>query len=202
MHGAYLDAIGAHLQIDPHFFCAHFQLSQPTAEMLPVLLPSERYFLQITQNKHSHMTALFKKTEDCLTSMICFTWNSTPNIETGANSRCAVLVIGSDRYHPERIHNLRDELGRFSPLEVSAADDNPIDYLYPYIKASATHAAYICQHYVMPKVPEKDNKGDVAFHYWNINQLNHRDLNASLRSLVRFLKLTSDTQKDPAKVSK
>lgn len=75
LNGAYLDAIGAQFMLDPYFFSAHLDLCRRLTDSasgrvgLPVLLPSERHFLQIIQDDYSHMTAALKKVEGRNTRM-------------------------------------------------------------------------------------------------------------------------------------
>lgn len=75
LNGAYIDAIGAQFMLDPYFFSAHLDLCRRLTDSasgrvgLPVLLPSERHFLQIVQDDYSHMTAAVKKIEGRNTSM-------------------------------------------------------------------------------------------------------------------------------------
>ena len=68
INGAYIDAIASHFMLSPFFLSAYVQLclrsSQKThlaGSQLPVLLPSERAFLQLVQDDHSHMTAAITK---------------------------------------------------------------------------------------------------------------------------------------------
>jgi len=66
-NGSYIDAIGLHYMLDPYFFCAHFDLYRDFTKVdtirqsyMPILLPSERRFLQIITDRMSLMTATWK----------------------------------------------------------------------------------------------------------------------------------------------
>ena len=61
---AYIDAMASYLKLDPYFLAAYLQLCLRSSRNinlatshLPVLLPSERTFLQLVQDDRSHLTA-------------------------------------------------------------------------------------------------------------------------------------------------
>ncbi|MCJ1427623.1 hypothetical protein MMC29_005526 [Sticta canariensis] len=171
LNSAYIDAIGAQYMLDPYFFSAHLDLCRrPTDSAsgrvgLPVLLPSERHFLQIVQDDYSHMTATLKKGE----------------------GRNTIIVLGMDLYHRERVTALRNELLKeYSREDVMTADDIPANYLYPYVRESARSAASLCHEHSEIKLEIDPDEMGSPFHRWHWNQANRRALITSMRNLTKF----------------
>ncbi|MCJ1262323.1 hypothetical protein MMC22_002193 [Lobaria immixta] len=171
LNGAYIDAIGAQFMLDPYFFSAHLDLCRRLTDSasgrvgLPVLLPSERHFLQIIQDDYSHMTAALKKIE----------------------GRNTIIVLGMDLYHRQRVTALRNELLKeYSQEDVMIADEIPANYLYPYVRDSARSAASLCHEHSEIKLEADPDEMGSPFHRWHWNQANRRALITSMRNLDKF----------------
>lgn len=194
LNSAYIDAIGAQYMLDPYFFSAHLDLCRrPTDSAsgrvgLPVLLPSERHFLQIVQDDYSHMTATLKKGEGRNTGMFVL-YNSIHkyNVPTIDTDLFVVIVLGMDLYHKERVTALRNELlEEYSREDVMTADDIPANYLYPYVRESARSAASLCHEHSEIKLEIDPDEMGSPFHRWHWNQANRRALITSMRNLTKF----------------
>lgn len=95
-------------------------------------------------------------------------------------------MLGLDHFSPERLTKLRDDLLKNnSPAKVRELDDNPADYLYPYIQQSARAAATVCAKHV--HISSKSRNGAVVPVDWEQNQENRRALISSRNSLSRFV---------------
>ncbi|KAH0539016.1 hypothetical protein FGG08_004410 [Glutinoglossum americanum] len=172
-NGSYIDAIGLHYLLDPYFFSAHFDLCRDLTESGiigrsygPSALPSGRRFLQIvTDRKNSFMTA---------------TWRISSQERT-------FIVLGLDHSNPDRLTKLRDELLKDnSPIKTRIYDENPADYLFPYVRDSARAAASLCNRHAHFDADPDGIHGASPF-TWQWNQSNRRALISSMNSLARFV---------------
>lgn len=192
LNGAYIDAIGAQFMLDPYFFSAHLDLCRRLTDSasgrvgLPVLLPSERHFLQIIQDDYSHMTAALKKIEGRNTSMFVLCKSQIPSIRD-RYLFLVVIVLGMDLYHRQRVTALRNELLKeYSQEDVMTADEIPANYLYPYVRDSARSAASLCHEHSEIKLEADPDEMGSPFHRWHWNQANRRALITSMRNLDKF----------------
>lgn len=206
LNGAYIDAIGAQFMLDPYFFSAHLDLCRRLTDSasgrvgLPVLLPSERHFLQIVQDDYSHMTVALKKVEGRNTSKFVLQ-NSQIQSIPDRYLFFVVIVLGMDLYHRERVTALRNELLKeYSRDDVITADESPANYLYPYVRDSARSAASLCHEHSEIKLEVDPDEMGSPFHRWHWNQANRRALITSMRNLTKFS--NDPVFNDPAKPSK
>jgi hypothetical protein len=71
-------------------------------------------------------------------------------------------------------------------MEVKMLDENPADYLFPYVRDSARQAAFLCAR--KAHFGAKVNQGrNVIPLDWQWNQSNRRALISSMNSLARFV---------------
>jgi ribosomal protein L29 len=96
-------------------------------------------------------------------------------------------VLGLDHFGSNRITELRNELLKIKmPAEVRKLDENPADYLFPYIRNSMRTAATLCAKHAHFGKKSTHGNGVTSFD-WEWNQSNRRDLISSMNSLQRFV---------------
>ncbi|KAL4935383.1 hypothetical protein BDV06DRAFT_207141 [Aspergillus oleicola] len=100
------------------------------------------------------------------------------------------VVLALDHYlgSGDQVSLLHDQLAHHtSQNEILRLNQNPADYLFPYVREAARHGASVCAQLAPFREGHKASKDFHLDTKWETNQRNRRAMMLSLTSLSRFL---------------